>query len=770
VNPAAKQNSLIWLLLVIASIWIIVTAPPLENDMGQFLPSAVTPQQALMLDEISQGTGSRLFLLAVSGGEPAHLDETSRTLKQKLSNTSHFQQVLNGESLIDEKTRQLLLDYRYLLIKTEITQETLHNALLKRLRELTSPVGMPGRRYLSNDPTAVSRKILARWTSNNGAVETRGIWRSPDNSQILLMLQSHYPATALEQQAAATESIRRAFDTLPDHGRLNLTITGPPYFGVESRRIIRQEARSMSLYASIGVALLLLFSFRSLRLLLLAALPLASGVLAGTATVLLTFNSMHAITLAFGITLIGVAVDYPIHLFTHLRHGECGEEAMQRVWPILRLGLITTALGFSALLLTDFGGLAQLGAFAVAGLLAAALATRYLLPTLTPENVQTNPFERPVRRLFSAQSSTRHRSAIPLVILVLSGLTVFLSGEQLWEHDLRRLSPISAETREQDQQLRQQLGEADTGRLLIISGTSADDVLQQSEQLESLLEHAVKKGLLSRFDLPSRLLPSHRIQLENRNRLPDRHSLQKDLAQAAAGMPFKAGLFTPFLDDVAKARKRTPLSFEQLESSPLGLRLSAQLQRKPDGKWRGLIPLTGVSDEPALEQLVAHAGISIAYLNLHRDTSDLVGSYRDEALHLAGMGGVVILFVLLFALRNLSQLVRVTLPVATAVLTTAALLALLGEQLSLFHIAALLLVLGIGLDYALFVAYTPTSDPAFPATLSSLLICNLSTLLVFGLLAATSVPVLSAIGLTVLTGAVFSLIFSVSMVHNETHP
>jgi predicted exporter len=89
---------------------------------------------------------------------------------------------------------------------------------------------------------------------------------------------------------------------------------------------------------------------------------------------------------------------------------------------------------------------------------------------------------------------------------------------------------------------------------------------------------------------------------------------------------------------------------------------------------------------------------------------------------------------------------------------------LLGQQLSLFHIAALLLVMGIGIDYALFIARTPTDDPRFAATAGSLLLCNLSTLLVFGLLATSGLPVLFAIGMTVSVGTLLSLAFSAMMV------
>ncbi len=142
----------------------------------------------------------------------------------------------------------------------------------------------------------------------------------------------------------------------------------------------------------------------------------------------------------------------------------------------------------------------------------------------------------------------------------------------------------------------------------------------------------------------------------------------------------------------------------------------------------------------------------------------MVAGYREEALRLSALGALLIVLVLAAVLRDLRLTARVVSPVAAAVLGSAAVLSLLGQQLSLFHIAALLLVMGIGIDYAVFIVRTPVNHPRFAATAGSLLLCNLSTLLVFGLLATSELPVLFAIGMTVAVGTLLSLAFSAMMV------
>ncbi len=126
-----------------------------------------------------------------------------------------------------------------------------------------------------------------------------------------------------------------------------------------------------------------------------AGLPIVTGLLAGSLATSTLFGNIHGITLVFGITLLGVAIDYPIHLFSHLAPDKTPRQSITHIWPTLRLGVITTCIGYLAFARQDFPGLAQLGIFTTCGLLTAAVITRWLLPSLLvsarPPNVRGSP-------------------------------------------------------------------------------------------------------------------------------------------------------------------------------------------------------------------------------------------------------------------------------------------------------------------------------------------------------------------------------------------
>ena len=145
----------------------------------------------------------------------------------------------------------------------------------------------------------------------------------------------------------------------------------------------------------------------------------------------------------------------------------------------------------------------------------------------------------------------------------------------------------------------------------------------------------------------------------------------------------------------------------------------------------------------------------------------MINGYRNESLRLTGLGMLAITLVLTWGLRNARAVWRVIKPVLVALVITVALLLLLGERLNLFHLVSALLVLGIGLNYALFFNREAWGEEERSRTHLSLTVCSLTTLSAFGCLAFSQTPVLHAIGLTVSLGSVLSLLISAALARDQ---
>jgi predicted exporter len=456
--------------------------------------------------------------------------------------------------------------------------------------------------------------------------------------------------------------------------------------------------------------------------------------------------------------MIGEAVDYALYFFAQ-RAGTSASEGVERIWPTLRLGTLTSVCGFSAMLFSGFPGLAQLGVYSVAGLVAALLATRWVLPILAGRAAPVASADATRMRIAQtilARLPGRRASTWALgALTACAALWLVLDRHTLWETDLANLSPASAEDKARDERLRRDLGAPDLRLLLVARSATQQGALEAAERASQRLDALRTQGELKSYDTPTRYLPSLRTQRERQAAVPEGDVLRPRLAEALRGLPFAPNVFEPFLRDVLAARVQAPLDAHSLAGTALAIKVDTLLMRTDDG-YAALLPLSGVRDAAALAQdLLGDASLSL--LDLKGETAALVDDYRREAARYALAGVLLIVLLLALTLRSVSRVVHVLAPLVAAVVLTCALLHGLGARLSLFHLVALLLVVGVGSNYALFFDRREGNAEERLRMAATLALCSATTLIAFGLLAFSAAPVLHAIGLTVAAGAVLCL-------------
>ena len=301
------------------------------------------------------------------------------------------------------------------------------------------------------------------------------------------------------------------------------------------------------------------------------------------------------------------------------------------------------------------------------------------------------------------------------------------------------------------------LGAPDVRSLVIVRGSDEQDVLERAERLRPALATAVAAYELDGFDLVSDYLPSAAAQARRRAALPDAPTLRASLDAAVAGTPFRADAVAPFVQDVEAARAAPPLAASDLAGTALGVRLSSLLGRDADGVY-AVVPLRGLHDAAALAARVdALHDPRIAWFDLRAEAAAMLAAYRHQALASTAAGVALIGVVLAAGLRSPLRAALVLAPVIAAALLAAGLLVASGVALTIFHLVALLLVVGIGVNYALFAERALRRDDEAPRAVRTLLVVSATTLCAFATLAASSIPVLRALGLTVCTGVVACL-------------
>jgi predicted exporter len=750
-----------WIAAVSILGWVVNRSLVIGSDLRLFMPSPQTQQERLILEEIGEGPASRMLLIAISGAAPQAAADTSRALAAALRDSGEFRLVANGESSLDEIPDSLLA-YRYLLSPTldhaRLDAAFLRVQLEERVRDLASPAASFLEPWLLRDPTLELLKLAESWMPEGQPQSLYDVWFDPSGKEALLVAETLAPGFDPQGQRKAADALRQAFEASRTDAKLRLEASGPGAFSVLMQQRAQDEVQWIGTVDVIGIVILLLVAYRSVSILLLGLLPLLSAGVAGLAAVGTIFGQVHGITLAFGFTLIGVAQDYPIHLFSHQHRGLDARASVRALWPTLATGVASTCVAYLAFLFSGVGGLAQLSVFTVTGLAVAGLTTRFMLPSLVPDSRRDAADSALLGRLWHAIAGLPRPLWLGIAIAGASIAYLAMSPRPLWENDLGAMTPVPRALLERDSALRKALGAPDIRHLLVIEGNDAQSVLETATDLEPRLQSMVARGELGAFDDPARYLPSKSTQERRRAALPAPGDLALALADALRTTPFKPGIFKPFLADVERARHLPALGPSDLAGTPLETRVGSLLLER-DGHWTGLVTLTRLSDPAALARAVADVP-AVTLLDLKQASEDLVAHQRERILWCLAISSVLLVIVVFVALRSASRVRRVLAPMALTTLMIVALFHAAGVSLSLFHLIALVLAAGLGLDYALFFEHAADDPAEQRRTLHAVIVCSLSTFLVFALLGLSTMPVLRAIGITVAAGVVLNFVLA----------
>ena len=760
----------LWLAGMLACLLVIVQTH-FVADLSAFMPRTPNARQQLLIDQLRDGAVARLMMMGIEGGDAAERARLSRALTKDLQQTDLFVAVQNGQEETQEHDRAYFFDNRYLLspavTPAHFEVDGLHAAISSSIDALSGDAGMTIKRLFARDPTGETLHLLEQFSGLSQPQNIDGAWASRDGKYALLLAFTRAAGSDTEAQSKTVDAARTRFNALPGRNPdTRLVMSGAGVSSAASRNTIQEEVGRLATASFVLVVCLLLLVYRSPTLLVLSLLPVLSGVTAGIAAVSLGFGQVHGLTLGFGTTLIGEAVDFSIYYFIQ----RSATQVSGNFWRTIWLGVLTSIAGFAALLSSSFPGLAQLGLYSISGLVAAVLVTRYVLPVLTPAKLAMRDLSQVTARL---DHGIGRAAALrwPVAALTLAACAaIVLHNGSIWNRQLSGLNPIPQSERQVDEQLRGELGGTDTRYIMALTAPDQEAALQQAERAGAVLQGLVKEQVMASFSSPATVLPSMALQHARQAALPDATQAQVRLQQALQGLPVRADRLDAFLTDLQAGKQHPPLLRKDLDGTSAALMVDSMLVPRTSDHLV-LMPLRPMADGPLADNIPldrVHAALRAQGLNdavvidMLEESSSLFDGYRHEALWLSGMGCLFILALLMVSLRSWVRTLRVAAPLACAVICVTAALLLQGTQLTILHLVGLLLVVAVGSNYALFFDRgAQTGSVSYrQQTQVSLVVANLTSVGSFGLLGLSKVPVLAAIGSTVAPGTFLALVFA----------
>ncbi|WP_262927445.1 MMPL family transporter [Phytohalomonas tamaricis] len=695
-------------------------------------------------DQLGKLFADRFVLLV----EADDLQGATAALAEALDQSSAIESLRwRPDDFINANVFDVLGPYRYRLIDdaTRTHIESGETATLRdeALRQLFSPTG------IKPDPLHDPFGLLQHWltrqmpqifsTHDNLVTVEAGTAQSHDERRaaVIIATLAGNPYD-MKVQHALSETLDTFSAAHPD---VRLLHSGLVFHATDGARQAKREISTLGLGALIGLIALLLVVFRSPLTLATLLLPLAGGGLFAFALTSLLFDSIHLLTIAFGTSLIGVAIDYAIHL--QCARATQGERfSLRHMLPGLTLGLISSVLAYLAQALTPMPGLTQMALFATFGLIGAWLTVVLWLPLWRVRPSQSA--DTIANRLWRLFETLRGRLGVKsaLLLAAVALLTIFVGLKS--DDSLRLINTSSPTLLSEEGEVQSLLGR-DTGTLyLLVTASSAEAWLEKAERLTPQFDTLISQGHLGSYASLTQQVPSATRQDANLRDVRTLYRRELPMLYQQAGLPealVSRAMNT--LDDVPR------LTIDAWLASPLG-ESDRRLWLGDDehGGVAGVIVFSGAFDAEARQAMTTLDSDSpdIEFVDRVDKLSTILGELRREIAGWVALALAVVTLLLIVRYRRRTW--RVIAPAAGALLVVLASYAVSGVSLNLFHQLALLLVLGIGLDAGIFATEHPGARHAWLAiTLSTI-----SSLLAFGLLAFSATQVLHHIGMTALIG------------------
>lgn len=729
-----RQAAWAWAAVVVVCALIlavhVLRGAPLDTRITALLPEPQGAEQLARADANLGETFEQRFVLLVAGGDGAASGGAANELRRRLAASGI---IAAFDSQSPPRPDHLLAPYRYRLLADDMKHRDTETWRQHGLSRLFTP-GVDS--DLSGDPFGLLDAWLGErfsgpvsWQEDGPSVAT------PEGRWSLISATLADSPYDMAVQRALSETVAQFSDAHPD---VRLLRAGLVFHAAAGASQAQREITTIGLGSLIGIVVLLAVVFRRPIVLATLLLPVVTGLVFATALTWILFGSLNLITLAFGASLIGISVDYALHL-------QCARQLhphrpLARLWSGLALGLISSLCAYLVQLATPMPGLRQMATFTALGLIGAWLSVRLWLPLLP---LHPHPATYAIaHRLNHLRLTRRHPGLYAGAGLVLAASIALAIGQGSTSHDLRQLNPSPASLIDQQQRVQTLLERPASLRYLLVSADSSEALLQRLEALTPELAELKRDGHLSSFQHLAQAVPSAATQQANLTQVRQRYS------DALPGLLEQAGLPAE-LDD------RLDATLDDVPVLTPDTWLASHAGEADRALW-----LEDASRPNALVMIGDVDGEGVAVLTRIAESDEVI--YRDRvqslSAQLAGLSGEILqwlgvalaVLVFTFGWRYGRRAWRVLLPPVGAVVITLGVFAASHTGLTLFHLLGLLLVLGIGLDAGIF----STEHPADPGAWLAISLSCASSLLAFGLLAFSATPALHFLGTTCLIGLI----------------
>lgn len=739
--------------LLALCMWAFFSTP-IRTDVRTMLPEGNNGALTRDFEMLAQSSLANKVFITIQGADNTDrqsLIDAATTITSKL--TPPYFIMIDPTSVNPLKAIEFLIrnarnlvhedDLQSIAIKTN--PDNIQANLQADFRQLTSPQGMATKRLIQLDPLGF-RSVLAprlkQLNSFSQATVSDGHLFSQDGTAILLMAQSDIPMTDADGATRLIKQFNNACAVLPEN--ITTDIISGHIHTVANATTIQSDLLTISIIALAALVLLFVVFFRTPQAIGVFLMPLGA-MACGLGALALLNQSISAIVIGFGAVLIGISVDFAMHVyFAIARHrGSPGEATRAVAKPILYCGL-TSCAAFGALFLSGIPGIRQLALFSIAGLVASLFFSLVILPLLCGGATTRAPQSWSIFKL--------RRPGLPLIAWgCLIGLSLWFGISTSIDPDLRNIGYRPDSIQQTEERFRTLWGDMRGRAVVFAQSDSLEIALQKNDAVYSATESQFPEIQTASL---APLLPSVKTQTESNGLWDGLWTTEtvtgttSDLRDAGARIGFSARAFLPF-EHLLKENPEHIVP-DTLDQASLGL-IKDMFMPESEAQATLVTYLPDSQEVRAFFSPTKEAELGVHLVSNARFKAALEATMKSDIKQFITVSGSAVLLLSFLLFRNIRRSCLALMPAFTGVIAVFGVLGLTNTDLNLFHITALPLVIGLGADYGIFLVSKETQRFDL-STMTAVTASGLTTLAGFGVLTIARHPSLHSMGITVLTG------------------
>ena len=753
--PPRKRPALLWGAVCLLLLGMLLTLLPQARLNSSVL--AMLPKQTLgaIPPALNDGFMQRLdrqLVWLVSPGKKAD-PAIARAWLTQLQNSTLLSEV---KGPMDAESQQawgtFFWQHRNGLIDNDTRARLEHGGEAQAqwvLSQLYSAFSGVSGKELQNDPLMLTRGAQLAMAKSGQRLRLMDGWLVTQDAQGNYWYLLHGELAGQSFDMQQTHRLVTSLNTLENelkarYPQAQLLSRGTAFYSDYASQQAKKDISTLGVVTVLGVLLLIVAVFRSLRPLLLCLISIGIGALAGTVITLLVFGELHLMTLVMSMSIIGISADYTLYYLTErMVHGAESTpwQSLAKVRTALLLALLTTVVAYLLLMLAPFPSIRQMALFAAVGLSASCLTVIFWHPWLCRGlPVRPVPAIGLMLRWLAAWRRNKKLSIglpVALALFSLAGVATLRVDD-----DIAQLQALPQDILAQEKAITALTGQSVDQKWFVVYGKSAQQTLERLEQFIPALAQAKRDGLIGDY----RTLPLNSLARQ-----------RQDLALLHAATPaVTRALQSAGIAAVNPELSAMPVTVEAWLASPASEGWRLMWLTQANGESAVLVPVSGVKNSAALGKLSQRYREGVAWVDRKSSFDSLFALYRHLLTGLLGVALFVIACgaVVRLGWRNgLKSLVPSVLSLGCGLAT----LTLSGHTVNLFSLLALVLVLGIGINYTLFFS-NPRGTPI--TSMLAITLAMLTTLLTLGMLVFSATQAISSFGIVLVSGIFTAFLLS----------